>query len=266
MLAASAYGFRYRRWVVAAVLLYCLTAIWLLTGSPWSAWFLSLALLYVAEPAAAALTTPYFAALENGSLIFYGYFGRTRYRFALQGSVFEYRQTQHGWQRRCQLLVHTPQRRHALVLDACAHRGFFLLTDLSRAADTPFFRLSQQHQHPCHVAIRSDFERPAMNFQDHLATFPDIAHLAGLDIEDAAGHTVHHIPAVEGKLGSLKLYYALCQRFNGRLDAEAAAQGLLWFAEHTADAQAHPGKHPNVDFLQTVAAEHQVFRLKPLSK
>lgn len=127
MLAASAYGFRYRRWVVAAVLLYCLTAIWLLTGSPWSAWFLSLALLYAAEPAAAALTTPYFAALENGSLIFYGYFGRIRYRFALQGNVFEYRQTQHGWQRRCQLLVHTPQRRHALVLDfrrLCAPRLF----------------------------------------------------------------------------------------------------------------------------------------------
>ncbi|EGY53343.1 hypothetical protein HMPREF9371_0452 [Neisseria shayeganii 871] len=127
------------------------------------------------------------------------------------------------------------------------------------------FPLAQQRRHPARLTAALS-ERPAMNFQDHLATFPDIVHLAGLDIEDAAGHTVHHIPAVEGKLGSLKLYYALCQRFNGRLDAEAAAQGLLWFAEHTADAQAHPGKHPNVDFLQTVAAEHQVFRLKPLSK
>lgn len=105
-----------------------------------------------------------------------------------------------------------------------------------------------------------------MNFQDHLATFPDIAHLTGLDIEDAAGCGVCHIPAVEGKLGSLKLYYALYQRFNGRLDAEAAEQGLLWFAEHSADARAHPGKHPNVDFLFTVAAGQQVFRLKPLSK
>ncbi|MDO4694390.1 MAG: DUF2322 family protein [Eikenella sp.] len=105
-----------------------------------------------------------------------------------------------------------------------------------------------------------------MNFNDYLSTFPDAAHLSGLDIEDAAGRVVHHIPSIEGKLGSLKLYHALYQRFNGCLDAQAAAQGLLWFAEHTADAQAHPGKHPNVDFLQTVAAQHQVFRLKPLSK
>lgn len=266
MLAAHHYGFRHRRRVVAAVSICSLTAIWWCTGSPWSAWFLSLAWLYAAEPAAAVLTTPYFATLENGSLTFHGYFGRKRYRFSLQESVFEYRQTQHGWETCCCLLVHTPQRRRRIVLDTCAHRGFFLLADLSRAADIPFFHLSQQHQHPCYVAARSDFERPAMNFQDHLATFPDIAHLSGLNIEDAAGRVVHHIPAEAGKLGSLKLYYALYQRFGGRLDAEAARQGLLWFAEHTADAQAHPGKHPNVDFLQTVAAQHQVFRLKPLSK
>lgn len=52
-----------------------------------------------------------------------------------------------------------------------------------------------------------------MNFQDYLATFPSIDHLGGLDVQDAEGKTVHHIPAVQGKLGSLKLYNALAERF-----------------------------------------------------
>lgn len=88
-----------------------------------------------------------------------------------------------------------------------------------------------------------------MNFQDYLATFPSIDHLGGLDVQDADGKTVHHIPAVQGKLGSLKLYNALAERFDGKLDKEAAEQGLIWFAEHVADARAHPGKHPNIDLL-----------------
>ena len=56
-----------------------------------------------------------------------------------------------------------------------------------------------------------------MNFQDYLATFPPIDHLTGLDVQDADGKTVHHIPAVQGKLGSLKLYNALAERFGGKL-------------------------------------------------
>lgn len=52
-----------------------------------------------------------------------------------------------------------------------------------------------------------------MNFQDYLATFPPIDHLTGLDVRDADGKTVHHIPAVQGKLGSLKLYNALAENW-----------------------------------------------------
>ena len=70
-----------------------------------------------------------------------------------------------------------------------------------------------------------------MNFQENLAQMPDISRLSGLEVLDGNGHTVHHIPAVEGKLGSLKLYNALSERFSGCLNAEAAAQGLDWFAE-----------------------------------
>ena len=104
-----------------------------------------------------------------------------------------------------------------------------------------------------------------MNFQDYLATFPPIDHLTGLDVQDADGKTVHHIPAVQGKLGSLKLYNALAERFNGRLDKEAAEQGLIWFAEHVADARAHTGKHPNIDLLLQVQKENLRLLLKPVN-
>ena len=104
-----------------------------------------------------------------------------------------------------------------------------------------------------------------MSFQDNLAAMPDIARLSGLNVLDAAGNTVHHIPAAPGKLGSLKLYNALAQEFSGRLNAAAAARGLELFAEHTADAQANPGKHPNIDLLFKVRAENLDLRLEPLA-
>ncbi|HFC8780683.1 TPA: DUF2322 family protein [Neisseria gonorrhoeae] len=104
-----------------------------------------------------------------------------------------------------------------------------------------------------------------MNFQDYLATFPSIDHLGGLDVQDAEGKTVHHIPAVQGKLGSLKLYNALAERFDGKLGKEAAEQGLIWFAEHVADARVHPGKHPNIDLLENVVQSGETLLLKPLA-
>lgn len=104
-----------------------------------------------------------------------------------------------------------------------------------------------------------------MNFQDYLATFPPIDHLTGLDVQDADGKTVHHIPAVQGKLGSLKLYNALAERFGGKLGKEAAEQGLIWFAEHVTDARAYPGKHPNIDLLEKVVQSGETLLLKPVS-
>ncbi|MFV0681493.1 DUF2322 family protein [Ottowia sp.] len=88
-----------------------------------------------------------------------------------------------------------------------------------------------------------------MNFQQTLDTLPPIDGLTGLDVVDASGTVVHHIPAAPGKLGSLRVYHALAVQFGGAFSAEAAAQGLRWFAEHVADAQARPGAHPNIDLL-----------------
>ena len=104
-----------------------------------------------------------------------------------------------------------------------------------------------------------------MSFQDNLSTIPDISHLTGLDICDEQGNVVQHIPAVAGKLGSLKLYSALAQEFAGKLNQEAADRGLVLFAEHVADAEKNPGKHPNIDLLFRVQRENLTLLLKPLT-
>ncbi|MCP1660706.1 DUF2322 family protein [Neisseria perflava] len=103
-----------------------------------------------------------------------------------------------------------------------------------------------------------------MSFQDNLAAMPAIDHLQGLDVCNVQGETLHHIPAAPGKLGSLKLYTALAQEFDGRLNAAAAERGLALFAEHVADAEANPGKHPNIDLLFQVKTQNLNLLLKPL--
>lgn len=102
-----------------------------------------------------------------------------------------------------------------------------------------------------------------MNFKDILETLASIEHLTGLDVLN--GETViHHIPAAPGKLGSLRLYNALAEKFNGKLDRTSAQQGIEWFAEHVEDAKQNPGKHPNIDLLFKVVAEELNYSLIPL--
>ena len=105
-----------------------------------------------------------------------------------------------------------------------------------------------------------------MQFQDYLATFPSIDHLASLEIKNKSDEVIHYIPAIEGKLGSLKLYHALFATFNGKLTALAAQQGLEWFAEHVEDAKLHHGKHPNIDLLFDVIEKNITLTLVPINK
>ena len=102
-----------------------------------------------------------------------------------------------------------------------------------------------------------------MNFKDILETLPSIDHLTGLDVLNDET-VIHHIPAAPGKLGSLRLYHALAEKFNGKLDRTSAQQGIEWFAEHVEDAKQNPGKHPNIDLLFKVVAEELNYSLIPL--
>ncbi|MDH2997518.1 hypothetical protein A1D22_07260 [Pasteurellaceae bacterium LFhippo2] len=101
-----------------------------------------------------------------------------------------------------------------------------------------------------------------MQFKDYLATFPAVDHLSGLEVLDNQAQVVHTIPAIEGKLGSLKLYNALAEKFNNQLNAESAQQGITWFAEHVEDARQNVGKHPNIDLLFKVLEQDLTLTLK----
>jgi hypothetical protein len=92
-----------------------------------------------------------------------------------------------------------------------------------------------------------------MNFADTLKTLPAITHLAGLHLLDADGRTVATLESRPGQAGSVAVYHALAAR-HGRIDASSAAAGLALYAEHTADARAFPGKHPNIDRLIEIEA------------
>lgn len=102
-----------------------------------------------------------------------------------------------------------------------------------------------------------------MSFKEILETLPAIDHLTGLNVVD--GETIiHNIPSIPGKLGSLRLYNALAEKFNGKLNRTSAQQGVEWFAEHVEDAKENPGKHPNIDLLFKVIDENLNLTLIPL--
>lgn len=104
-----------------------------------------------------------------------------------------------------------------------------------------------------------------MAFADNLQQLPSIAHIAELQLFDNQGQLAATIPNAPGKIGSLTLYHALYAK-HGRIDAKAAEEGLVLFAEHTADAKAHPGSHPNIDRLLEVIASGQGYTVTIIAK
>jgi len=91
------------------------------------------------------------------------------------------------------------------------------------------------------------------SFADNLKTFSSVEAFERLDLRDGNGTLVGTIENRPGQKGSLALYNHLRER-HGRIDAAAAREGLMLYAEHTQDAHDNPGKHPNIDRLIAVAA------------
>jgi hypothetical protein len=103
-----------------------------------------------------------------------------------------------------------------------------------------------------------------MTFADTLKTLPDISHLAALQLVDAvSGNVIHTIENKPGQIGSLAVYNHLAQTF-GTITREAAARGLELYGEHTTDARANPGKHPNVDRLIALGVSGETLRVKTI--
>jgi hypothetical protein len=102
-----------------------------------------------------------------------------------------------------------------------------------------------------------------MQFSEILASLPSIDHLAAIELF-AAGEEQTPIARIEnkpGSAGSVRLYHALLQEFSA-ITVDAANKGLELYAEHTADAVAFPGKHPNIDRLIQVKESGQVLSAK----
>lgn len=102
-----------------------------------------------------------------------------------------------------------------------------------------------------------------MAFADNLKQLPKVSHLAGLQLIDVEGNLVATIENKPGQAGSLAVYNHLAQIF-GAITPEAAKKGLELYAEHATDAQAHPGKHPNIDRLSALLAEGGQLRVKQI--
>lgn len=100
-----------------------------------------------------------------------------------------------------------------------------------------------------------------MAFADNLKQLPKVSHLAAVQLLDMDGNIVATIENKPGQAGSLAVYNHLAQLY-GAITVDAAKKGLELYAEHTADAQAHPGKHPNIDRLVTLVTEGGQIRIK----
>ena len=98
-------------------------------------------------------------------------------------------------------------------------------------------------------------------FSENLKKLPGISHLAAINLLDADGEPVAVIENKAGSQGSLAVYNHLAQTY-GAITPEAAKKGLELYAEHTEDARAHPGKHPNIDRLLALIAENRTLRVK----
>jgi len=98
-------------------------------------------------------------------------------------------------------------------------------------------------------------------FALNLKKLPGISHLASINLLDAEGQVLAVIENKPGSQGSLAVYNHLAQTY-GAISPDAAKKGLELFAEHTIDARAHPGKHPNIDRLLALIEENKTLRTK----
>ncbi|MDX9700772.1 MAG: DUF2322 family protein [Rhodocyclaceae bacterium] len=100
-----------------------------------------------------------------------------------------------------------------------------------------------------------------MAFADTLKSLPKVSHLEALSLIDATGAVVASIENKPGQAGSLVVYNHLAQLY-GAITPEAAKKGLELYAEHTEDARAQPGKHPNIDRLFGLIERNETLRIK----
>lgn len=101
-------------------------------------------------------------------------------------------------------------------------------------------------------------------FSDNLLSIDSADHVKRIELYDHAlsAGVIENKP---GSQGSIKVYYHLFKVY-GEINTDAAIEGLALYAEHTEDAENHPGKHPNIDRLLNVLDKDQTLSIKIISE
>lgn len=98
-------------------------------------------------------------------------------------------------------------------------------------------------------------------FSDVLQTLDDASHVARIELYHKDGSSAGVIVNKPGSQGSIKVYNHLVRMY-GSITMDAAVEGLSLYAEHTADAENYPGKHPNIDRLLDILEDEQPLTVK----
>jgi hypothetical protein len=98
-------------------------------------------------------------------------------------------------------------------------------------------------------------------FTENLSQLPTVDSLTSIELFNATGESIATIENKPGQAGSLRIYAWLAREF-GAITSQAATVALQIYAEHTADAQANPGKHPNIDRLFGIQTSAQTLQVK----
>lgn len=98
-------------------------------------------------------------------------------------------------------------------------------------------------------------------FSDVLQTLDDASHVARIELFHPDGSAAGVIENKPGSQGSVKVYNHLARMY-GEISLDAAVEGLSLYAEHTADAENCPGKHPNIDRLLNILEDEQPLSVK----
>ncbi len=101
-----------------------------------------------------------------------------------------------------------------------------------------------------------------MGFAENLAILPPADQVVRVELTAPDGKT-QTIDNQPGSQGSVRIYAYLAGRY-GAIHPAAAREGLALYAEHVADAERHPGKHPNIDRLLRIAATGCKFEVRIL--
>ena len=103
------------------------------------------------------------------------------------------------------------------------------------------------------------------SFAENLKQLPSVDDLQALELYGDGYEPEAVIENAPGSQGSLAVYYHVAVQHGG-LTPKAAQEALELFAEHTDDARAKPGAHPNIDRLFRIIEQDLFYSVKAVPK